>query len=1108
MTDSATTRETVSSTKVPFTVQLTPLLFITPSNSVIDSGQTETYSLSAGGGFGPFTAELYNITGSSQQGTNITLNTLGYTSNVTVGNLETESVSLPSGYGMYICGAGSNYTFATSGQQFSWTSDISSSYNGTTSSSIGRQSSNICTASTTGAENNGMAMIGIGINEQASNLYHVYTRDPSGGTGAKGSVSTDPLTPLDYNVPSTNAFTLIVITSGFEPLSHVHLPTGCTELSFVDNSDNFESVYMAACYGQTGSQSVSVSASSSSAVSMAAYVFNSLPSGSGTISFIANTNNHKTLTYNAIATDQGSTKPFLFKSTSNTITENTALQPSTISSNGTKFDTGQSIELISTIPTTGTYPYTYNFVISNTLTGNTLFSSDNPNTYLFSANEIMIGGDTANVIVTDSASTPESVSSSNNINLEVAAAPTAALTSSNTTLDSGQGVTLEASVSNGFGPFTYTFYNVTKGTAISSCTDISTDTCSFKSSATGSFTYNVVVTDTGTTTPYIFSSNNRAITVNTDPSLIISPSSNLIDSGGSETYTLTVDGGTSPYTLELTDVNLNSHVGSNVIINSPGGSNTITFTIPPSSAGTLTFNATGTDLGTTTPFVFNSTRSHIEVSTDPSISIVPTNVILISGQYEKFNVFETNGIGPFNIELYNITGSKPMGTNITISKNTNGNFMPFKTDATGIFQFNAIATDKGANPHYLFTSDSNSITVLPLPSVSITPNSPKIDKGQSISLSTSVTGGSNDFTYQWYTGTPGGSNTLINGATTSSYTASPSTTTSYFIVVTDIGVTTPYIFNSVADSVTVNPALAATPLTTPVTLDSGQSFTFSTTASGGTSPYTYSWTTNGLTVASGCTATSNICKVTAPTVSASTSYTVSVTVGDSSTGSPQQTVVESSSVTVNPALKITLSPSSVNLDAGQTELFTNTTTGGTPTYSYTYIISPNSGFSISGNKITFNTAGTYSVSIEAKDSATTPATTTSAPSTVTVAPDLSASPNPPTVTNATIDLGQISIANTLISGGTNLLGGQYNTKFANLTSGCIPTGCGATFPLVSFDSGNNLIMVIKPLSKTSIEFTAIASGSSQSYVYSTSNVPGIAPGKSIYGPGRVLWLLV
>jgi hypothetical protein len=84
----------------------------------------------------------------------------------------------------------------------------------------------------------------------------------------------------------------------------------------------------------------------------------------------------------------------------------------------------------------------------------------------------------------------------------------------------------------------------------------------------------------------------------------------------------------------------------------------------------------------------------------------------------------------------------------------------------------------------------------------------------------------------------------------------------------------------------------------PQSVNSGFVSTFFASATGGTSPYTYTWTLpSGLTASSGsCTATSSTCTVLG-TVTTSTAYTASVYVTDSS-GAKSNTA--SAKVTINP----------------------------------------------------------------------------------------------------------------------------------------------------------------------------------------------------------------
>jgi hypothetical protein len=71
----------------------------------------------------------------------------------------------------------------------------------------------------------------------------------------------------------------------------------------------------------------------------------------------------------------------------------------------------------------------------------------------------------------------------------------------------------------------------------------------------------------------------------------------------------------------------------------------------------------------------------------------------------------------------------------------------------------------------------------------LTPTSPTIDRGQSVTLTANPSGGSGSYAYQWYSGSTEsgctGLGTPISGATSSMYSASPTISTYYCYVVTD-----------------------------------------------------------------------------------------------------------------------------------------------------------------------------------------------------------------------------------------------------------------------------------------------------------------------------------
>jgi hypothetical protein len=70
-----------------------------------------------------------------------------------------------------------------------------------------------------------------------------------------------------------------------------------------------------------------------------------------------------------------------------------------------------------------------------------------------------------------------------------------------------------------------------------------------------------------------------------------------------------------------------------------------------------------------------------------------------------------------------------------------------------------------------------------VPTIGTQPVSATIDNGQSDTLGVTAANGTPGYTYQWYTGTSGNTTSPISGATSSSYVAAPTSTTSYWVMV-------------------------------------------------------------------------------------------------------------------------------------------------------------------------------------------------------------------------------------------------------------------------------------------------------------------------------------
>ncbi len=322
----------------------------------------------------------------------------------------------------------------------------------------------------------------------------------------------------------------------------------------------------------------------------------------------------------------------------------------------------------------------------------------------------------------------------------------------------------------------------------------------------------------------------------------------------------------------------------------------------------------------------------------------------------------------------------------------------------------------------------------PINSITVAPQSPMLDNGQSITLSSNVIGGTPPYAYQWYSGIFGLSNAIIPDATNSMVTVTPNATTRYFVIVTD---SKSMSANSISDTVAVANTPSAT-LSAPsnAVLDYGQAETYTITANNGIGPFTANLVQNSVVLQS--------IAILLPGGSNTFSFTpqtgmdtFNAIVTDKGTTIPYTFATASNSVTVNPALSIpAVTPSASALDRGQSITIRAVESSGTPPYSYDFTISnavSNAALASSGaqagNTFTFtiNTVGTFHANVSVKDSASTPVTVTSLYSnSFTVNPPLAATVTPYNLTLLTCQNVTLT-AN--VFGGTPLYAYQwYNSS--------------------------------------------------------------------------------
>jgi PKD repeat protein len=271
-----------------------------------------------------------------------------------------------------------------------------------------------------------------------------------------------------------------------------------------------------------------------------------------------------------------------------------------------------------------------------------------------------------------------------------------------------------------------------------------------------------------------------------------------------------------------------------------------------------------------------------------------------------------------------------------------------------------------------------------------------------------------------------------------------------------------------------NPALSASFGFSPSSPSAGQTITFTASASGGTSPYTFSWAFGDGSTGVGSTTTH--------AYATAASYIVALTVKDS--GSTQQTATSQQTVTVTnsaPPLtaSFTFNPSSPQTN--QQVTFTGSAGGGTTPYAFSWTFGD--GSTSVGSTVThaYPSVGTFTVVLTVKDSGSPQQTATSQQSiTVTNQP-------PPLTASFTFSPSSPGVGQQVTFTGS-ASGGRAPYAFSwNFGDGNSATGSPATHvysatgsytvTLTTTDSANHTAIVSKNVVLSTFDFRLAANPS-------------------------------
>jgi PKD repeat protein len=293
--------------------------------------------------------------------------------------------------------------------------------------------------------------------------------------------------------------------------------------------------------------------------------------------------------------------------------------------------------------------------------------------------------------------------------------------------------------------------------------------------------------------------------------------------------------------------------------------------------------------------------------------------------------------------------------------------------------FGVMWIDQPSLPYHLNFGlvTTSATTVSPLSaSFTYAPSSPMVD--QQVSFTASAVGGTAPYSYSWNFG---------DGATGAGQTVTHAYSSAGSFTVTmkakDSG--SPQQTSTAQQTVSIPsppPGLSASFTYSPSSPQTGQQVSFTGSASGGSTPYTFSWSFGDGATGSGSS--------TAHTYSSAGSYTVTLTVKDS--GSPQQSVTSQQTLSVvspPPALTVSFSYSPSSPQTGEPVTFAASASGGTSPYSFGW--SFGDGSTGSGSSVThaYSSSGSYTVTMTVDDSGS-PQQTATFQKTVTVT-----SPPPP-----------------------------------------------------------------------------------------------------------------
>src|SRR5580658_9944305 len=357
--------------------------------------------------------------------------------------------------------------------------------------------------------------------------------------------------------------------------------------------------------------------------------------------------------------------------------------------------------------------------------------------------------------------------------------------------------------------------------------------------------------------------------------------------------------------------------------------------------GTYAWNSQTTSaglaaLGGTVTVNGASAAETVTFKTGPVATLSPGTATTQVGGSVVYTVGISGGLDPVTWTLQ----SNQPGSPTNLSANT------FTATTPGVWTVYLNATDAGGRTSHTTAT----VTVKPALVATLSPGTATTQVGASVTYTVSTTGGVAPITWTLQSNQPGSPSNL----SANTFDATNAGTWTVYLNATDsVGST-----SDTTATVTVEPALAATLSPGTATTQVGASVTYTVSTTGGVAPIT--WTLSSDQPGSPSNLSASTFVATHPGT-----WTVYLNATDSVGSTSDSTAT----VTVEPALAATLSPSTASRQVGNSVTYTVGTTGGVEPITWTLQSNePGSPSNLSGNTFTPTQVGTWTVYLNATDS--------------------------------------------------------------------------------------------------------------------------------------------